>query len=83
MNRKEILEKLKEILYTADERGAQLIDSVDEHTRLQEDLGLSSVNLLYMIIATEEEFGIRFDDMGVNTFPTVGDVVDYIEGKLS
>jgi len=45
--------------------------------------GLSSVNMLYIIIATEEVFGIRFDDLGVGAFRTVGDVVDYIEGKLA
>ena len=67
----------------ADERGSELVDKVSEQSRLTEDLGLSSVNMLYMIIATEEVFGIRFDDVGVGEFPTVGDVVTYIEGKLS
>ncbi len=67
----------------ADERGSELVDKVSEQSRLTEDLGLSSVNMLYMIIATEEVFDIRFDDVGVNEFPTVGDVMDYIEGKLA
>ena len=67
----------------ADERGSELVDKVSEQSRLTEDLGLSSVNMLYMIIATEEVFDIRFDDVGVNEFQTVGDVVDYIEGKLA
>ncbi len=59
------------------------MDKVSEQSRLTEDLGLSSVNMLYMIIATEEVFDIRFDDVGVNEFQTVGDVMDYIEGKLA
>ncbi len=67
----------------ADERGSELVDKVSEQSRLAEDLGLSSVNMLYMIIATEEVFDIRFDDVGVNEFQTVGDVMDYIEGKLA
>lgn len=83
MNRQEILENLKEILMDADERGSELVDMVTEDSRLTEDLGLSSVNMLYIIIATEEVFGIRFDDLGVGAFRTVGDVVDYIEGKLA
>lgn len=82
MTRQEILENLKEILMDADERGSELVDKVSEQSRLTEDLGLSSVNMLYMIIATEEVFGIRFDEVGVNEFQTVGDVMDYIEGKL-
>ena len=83
MNRNEILEKLKEILVAADERGSDLIDSLSEQTRLQDDLALSSVNMLYMMIATEAVFNIRFDDVGVGEFRTVGDVVTYIGGKLS
>ena len=67
----------------ADERGSELVYKVSEQSRLTEDLGLSSVNMLYMIIATEEVFDIRFDDVGVNEFQTVGDVMDYIEGKLA
>lgn len=67
----------------ADERGSELVDKVSEQSRLTEDLGLSSVNMLYVIIATEEVFDIRFDDVGVNEFQTVGDVMDYIEGKLA
>ncbi len=54
MTRQEILENLKEILMDADERGSELVDKVSEQSRLTEDLGLSSVNMLYMIIATEE-----------------------------
>lgn len=83
MTRQEILENLKEILMDADERGSELVDKVSEQSRLTEDLGLSSVNMLYIIIATEEVFDIRFDDVGVNEFQTVGDVMDYIEGKLA
>ena len=67
----------------ADERGSELVDKVSEQSRLTEDLGLSSVNMLYVIIATEEVYEIRFDDVGVNEFQTVGDVMDYIEGKLA
>ena len=62
MNRNEILEKLKEILLSADESSRDTIHLVTEQTHLLNDLGLSSVNMLYMIIATEEVFGIRFDD---------------------
>lgn len=83
MKRNEILDKLKEILLSADAGAGAVIDSVTEDTHLLNDLGLSSVNMLYLMIATEEVFQIRFDDVGVGEFPTVGDVVSYIEGKLS
>lgn len=76
------MEKLKEILVSADENGREKLSSVTESANLYTGLGLGSVNMLYMMIATEEVFGIRFDEVGTNDFQTVGDVVTYIEGKL-
>lgn len=83
MTKQEITEKLKDILLVADNGNADKIKAADENTRLAEDLGLNSVNVLYLVIAIEEVFSIRFDDdTGVDSFSTVGDVADYIGGKL-
>ncbi len=83
MTKPEIIEKLKDILLVADGGNAEKINNADENTRLLEDLGLNSVNVLYLVIAIEEVFEIRFDDdTGVDSFSTVGDVADYIGGKL-
>lgn len=78
MNREEIINKLREILEdtlgsTAEPR---------EDLRLMEDLGLSSVDMLYLIIATEETFGIRFENIGIRDVRTVGAVADYLEAHL-
>ena len=83
LSKEEIIVKLKDILLVADGGNAEKIKAADENTRLSEDLGLNSVNVLYLVIAIEEVFNIRFDDdTGVDTFKTVGDVTDYIGGKL-
>lgn len=83
MTKPEIIDKLKDILLVADGGNAEKINNADENTRLLEDLGLNSVNVLYLVIAIEEVFNIRFDDdTGVDTFKTVGDAADYIGGKL-
>lgn len=83
MTRPEIIKKLKDILLVIDGANAENIEKADEDTRLLEDLGLNSVNVLYLVIAIEEVFEIRFDDdTGVDSFSTVGDVADYIGGKL-
>ena len=83
LSKEEIIDKLKDILLVADGGNADKIGAADENTRLSEDLGLNSVNVLYLVIAIEEVFNIRFDDdTGVDTFKTVGDVTDYIGGKL-
>ncbi len=82
MTRQEIKEKLKEILVAADDRDPGKYDDCGDDARLMEDLGLSSVGMLYIVIAIEEEFGIRFDGVGASDFKTLGDVLDYIGAKL-
>ena len=37
--------------------------------------------MLYIVIAIEEMFNIRMDDVSFGDFRTVGDVADYIEKK--
>lgn len=46
------------------------------------DLGMTSISLLYMAMATEEEFGIKFVNEDFATLITVGDVVACIERKI-
>ena len=53
-----------------------------EESSLLEDLGMTSISLLYMAMATEEEFGIKFNNEDFATLRTVGDVVACIESKL-
>lgn len=77
LTRSEIIAKLKDIMEMA--CGVQV--EADESSNLTTDLGLNSVGLLYVVIAVEEFFGIRFDDVSFGDFQTVGDVVDYIEKK--
>ena len=38
--------------------------------------------MLYTVIGIEEMFGIRFENVGMSDFKTLGDVVDYIEKAL-
>ena len=57
------------------------VDNINEAANLVSDVGLSSVGVLYVVIAIEEFFNMQFDDVGFADFKTVGDVVDYIEKK--
>lgn len=82
MKRSEIVEELKGILLAADERNRAKIEHCTESSKLLTDFGFTSVGILYMVIAIEETFDIRFDDLGVTDFETLGGVVDYIEAKL-
>ncbi len=49
---------------------------------LREDAGINSIGLLYMAMAVEEEFGIKFNNEDFSTLVTVADVIACIEGKL-
>ena len=83
MNRTEIQEQLKDILLSTDQRNSDRIDSYNDDSRLIADMGLTSVSMLYMVIAIEETFDIRFDNIGMTDLVTLGDVIDYIEKKLA
>lgn len=83
LTRDEIIEQLKDILMTADDKNAALVASCTESSVLSTDLGLSSVAMLYMVIAIEETFDVRFDDVGMDDFKTLGDVVDFIAEHLA
>ena len=83
LTRAEIFDKLKEILLFADNKKSAMIETADENTKLVTELGFNSVSVLYMIIAIEESFGIVFDNVTMNDFQTIGDVITYIEGKLA
>ena len=82
MERKEILEKLKEILISMDASKKDVIVDINDDTSLVEGLGLSSVALIYMVVGIEETFNITFDELGVEDFKTVGTTIDYIARKL-
>ena len=82
MERSEIIERLKEILLAEDDRKKDLIEHCTEDMSLTEDLGLNSVAMLYMVIDIEESFNIRFENMGIGDFATLGEVVDYIGAKV-
>ena len=82
MKRNDIREKLNEIFQLTlkgDKKGCDF----SENANLITDLGLNSVGMLYMVIAIEEYFDLRFDDVSFGDFATIKDVMDYIEKKVS
>ena len=81
MSRNEIIEKLVEVMHLA--MPDANFETINENMSLVGDLGLSSVGVLYVVIAIEEFFNIRFDDVGFADFETIGDVINYIEEKVN
>ena len=83
MNRQEIKTKLCEIMKLAMPNLEITEETMNESANLANDLGLSSVGVLYVVIGIEEMFSIRFDDVGFSDFETLGDVIDYIAKKVA
>ena len=55
--------------------------SISEGTSLQKDLGISSIGMLYMAMALEEEFSIKFSNEDLMKLETVADVIACVESK--
>lgn len=57
------------------------VSAVTAESSLREDIGINSIGLLYMAMAVEEEFGIKFTNEDFATIQTVADVITCIESK--
>ncbi|MBP3503837.1 MAG: acyl carrier protein [Bacilli bacterium] len=80
MTELEILEQLKKIFTLVINRSAD-VNNMTLDAKIISDLGVSSVGLIYLMVAIEEQFGIDMSDATFNSFETVGDVVHYIKAK--
>lgn len=56
-------------------------DSITPEASLREDIGINSIGLLYMALALEEEFGIKFKNEDFAGIQTVADVITIVESK--
>jgi len=54
-------------------------ESLTAQTKLVEDLGADSLDVVELIMAFEDEFGISLPDEDVPKLKTVGDIVNYIK----
>ncbi len=82
MDRQEIMEKLKEIVISADESLAGKADGMTEETKILEDLGINSVGMLFIAVMIEETFGIRLENVYVGSLVRMSDVIDMIAERL-
>ena len=55
------------------------VDKINENSRVVEDLGADSLDMIEMLMALEEEFGITVPDDKADSLKTVGDIVKYID----
>ena len=71
-----MLEKMKEIL--PEQLGCDA-DMITEETSFKDDLGADSLDLLEVIMALEDEYGIEMNTEDLSDLNTVGDVMNYLK----
>lgn len=81
MERREILEELKKVLYPYTEN-KELLAHLNEHTSLVRDLKINSANLVDIIIDAEAKYNIEIDFDSAEKIITVGDCINAIAEKI-
>ena len=75
MEREELLEKVKAVI--VDQLNVEE-DDVVEDASFVDDLGADSLDIVELVMALEEEFGISIPDEEAENIKSVGDAVNYI-----
>ena len=57
------------------------IDNILPENALIEDLGADSLNVVELVMAVEESFGLEIDEEEARTLLTVKDIIDFIHAK--
>jgi len=72
-------ERVKEII--AEQLGVDK-EKITPEAKFVEDLGADSLDVVELIMAFEEEFGIEIPDEDAEKIQTVGDVINYLKEKV-
>ena len=75
MEREELLEKVKAVIV---EQLNVEEDDVTEDASFIDDLGADSLDIVELVMALEEEFGVSIPDEQAEKIKTVADAVDFI-----
>lgn len=57
------------------------VSGVTDETSFSDDLGIDSLDLFEVVTALEDEFSIEIPQEDLEGLKTVGDVVEYLQGK--
>ncbi len=80
MERTEIESKLTALL--VDELGIER-DDITPTEKFEEDLDVDSLGVVELLMALEDNFGVKIPDEEAEQITTVGEAVDLVEAKLN
>ncbi len=75
----DIFEKVKELI--SDQLDVEDKESISMDSSITDDLGADSLDVVDLVMAIEDEFGVEVPEDQVENIKTVGDIVKYIEDK--
>lgn len=78
MNKEMVEEKVIELLSKLSDE-----EDIKPDSNLIEDLGISSMDVLFLIATVEEMFGISIPEKLIRTMFTVSDVVTVIQNQIA
>jgi len=81
MDRRNILEELKKVLYPYTEN-KELLQNINDDTNLVKDLKINSANLVDIIIDAEAKYNIEIDFDSAEKIITVGNCIEAIAEKI-
>ncbi|MEA2023703.1 MAG: acyl carrier protein [Actinomycetota bacterium] len=80
MERTEIESKLTDLL--VDELGIER-DDIRADATFEEDLDVDSLGVVELLMALEDNFGVKIPDEEAEQITTVGEAIDLVEKKLN
>ncbi|MBQ8509885.1 MAG: acyl carrier protein [Clostridia bacterium] len=74
-----MFEKIREIIASQLRSDAE---DITEDTNIMDDLGADSLDVVEMLMAIEENFGVTVPDEEIPNLKTVRDIVEYVEANM-
>ncbi len=74
-----VFEKIKKML--AEQLDANAEEMTME-TKIDEDLGADSLDVVELLMSIEDEFEVEIPDEEIENLKTIGDVVEYIQSNM-
>ena len=79
MSEKEVFDKLINIFNIVINRSVD-VSKINIDSKIVEDLGVNSIGLIFLAVAVEEEFDVDMSKASLESFKTIKDVINYING---